>query len=419
MARYDEFDIFDFVLGISEALDLVSPDVNHHHKRVAYIAYSLAREMSLEDEEVFDLVMAATVHDIGAFSQRERLIIHGRAPAEDFNFNDHATVGYLLMRTFPPFKALADMVRYHHHFYRGLDGPVPRGAYIINLADKIAIAIDDEREILEQVRSIVDAVKNGPYWPEAVEAFLLLAEREHFWLDARSSDVDRLLAPRIQPMRRVMGFDMLLSFAKMMAQMIDFRSRFTATHSSGVAAVALDLTGLFEFSPRECRLMEISGYLHDLGKLAVPNEILDKPGKLGYEDVNVMRKHTYHTYQVLSRIRGLEDVTRWAAYHHERLDGRGYPFHIGAEDFTKLARIMAVADIFTAITEDRPYRVGMERDSAMKVLNSMAAQNGIDGEVVKMVAANYDRINQKRALAQGAALDEYNKFTAQSAANSS
>ncbi len=78
--------------------------------------------------------------------------------------------------------------------------------------------------------------------------------------------------------------------------------------------------------------MLVAGYLHDLGKVAVPNAILNKPGKLDPEEFDVIRAHTYHTYHILSTIGGFEEIAIWAAFHHERLDGKGYPFHVRGED---------------------------------------------------------------------------------------
>ena len=169
----------------------------------------------------------------------------------------------------------------------------------------------------------------------------------------------------------------------------------------------MELTKLSGFSDRECHMMEIAGFLHDLGKLAVSNEILEKNGALSDEEIHEMRKHTYYTYIILNKIKGLEHISTWAAYHHEKLNGNGYPFHVKGEDFSKLARIMAVADIFTAITEDRPYRAGMSEDEAVRVLNNMVENGSIDGTIVKLVQDNAAHINDVRAKAQQAALEEF------------
>ena len=112
--------------------------------------------------------------------------------------------------------------------------------------------------------------------------------------------------------------------------------------------------------------MRAAGYLHDLGKIAVPSRILDKPAPPSQHEWAVLREHTYHTFRVLDTIGGMPQISEWAAFHHERLDGTGYPFGHEGKDLTLGARIMAVADIFTAVTEDRPYRAALCEEDAMR-----------------------------------------------------
>jgi len=100
----------------------------------------------------------------------------------------------------------------------------------------------------------------------------------------------------------------------------------------------------------------------------------------------------------------------WAGYHHEKLNGNGYPFHVNGECFTKQARIMSVADIMTAITEDRPYREGMASAKAIGVLGEMAKDGEIDKGVVDIVKENFFRVNEARANAQRGALGDYAAF---------
>ncbi|HON68699.1 MAG TPA: HD domain-containing protein, partial [Phycisphaerae bacterium] len=188
--------------------------------------------------------------------------------------------------------------------------------------------------------------------------------------------------------------------AEIFGRLVDLASPWTAVHSAGVTATAAALARLMHFSPREQQLMRAAGYLHDIGKLSVPSAILDKPGKLTREEFLVVKAHTYHTYHILEAIGGLTQVSEWAAFHHERLDGRGYPFHLGDDELTLGSRIMAVADVLTAITEDRPYRKGMDRAEAMSVINKLVDKGGLDGQVVRVLEAHYDEIVDERQLVQ-------------------
>jgi HD-GYP domain-containing protein (c-di-GMP phosphodiesterase class II) len=123
-----------------------------------------------------------------------------------------------------------------------------------------------------------------------------------------------------------------------------------------------------------------------------------------------MRTHVYYTYHILNPIEALGQITSWGALHQERLDGSGYPFGLGADKIPFGARVMAVADVFTGITEDRPYRAGMSEGEARRVLEEMAAKNALDARLVGMLLENFGEINRARAEAQAQAVGEYDDF---------
>ena len=405
--QYDEFSILDFVSSISGAVDLVSKELNNHHKKVAYIAFHLAREMGLPDEEIRDVFIAAILHDIGAFTGAERLKLT-KVGFDDNLSDEHAIMGHKLLLNFEPLKNAARMIRYHHTHYDKIDFDIPIGSHIIHLADRVAVLVDDCYEVLEQVPHLLRSIKerHAIFHPDTVLALEKLTKLEYFWIEICTITLDRVLPKRIQSLKKIVGLDELRSFSKLVSYIIDFRSRFTSTHSAGVAAVSVELTKLYGFSPRECKMMEIAGYLHDLGKLAIDDSILEKNGTLNHREFNAMRKHSYYTYIVLEKIEGFELIADWAAQHHERLDGKGYPFHVKGDDFSKMARIMCVADIVTAITEDRPYRKGMDSEKSIKILSDMADSGGIDRGIVGVVSDNFSQINDARIAAQlGAAMD--------------
>src|SRR3990167_2949515 len=116
---------------------------------------------------------------------------------------------------------------------------------------------------------------------------------------------------------------------------------------------------------------EIAALLHDIGKLSVPDEILEKPGGLSTEEFNIMRGHTYFTYHILNSIDGFDTISEWAAFHHEKLNGRGYPFHLKEGQLSIGSRIMAVSDKFSALSEDRPYRKSLTNNEIIANLNIM------------------------------------------------
>jgi len=407
---------FDLVLCLAQAVDLVSPLVADHHRRVAQITYSLGRQMKLPDEDLKELVIAAALHDVGGLTRTDRL------GALDFEYQDpygHAVMGYLLLKPFAPFQKPAEMVRFHHVAWQNgagsrLDGvPVPQGSHLLQLADRAAVLIDPQRDVLEQAGEIVEKVSaqaGERFVPQQVEAFEALAQKEAFWLDTLFLQDLRYLNRILQWDEIQITGDHFLGLSNLFRRVIDFRSQFTAGHSASVAATAEALAQLCGFSESDCWMMHLAGLLHDLGKLAVPAEILEKPDKLTREEYAVMRRHTYFTYHILEPLKILDSVVEWGSYHHERMDGRGYPFHLHDTELPLGARIVSVADYFTALTEDRPYRKGLPDREALRILSEATERHQLDGRLVAVVCEHFDELNQIRLNARQAARDEYHQF---------
>ena len=246
--------------------------------------------------------------------------------------------------------------------------------------------------------------------PEIVDAFLRASSNDSFWLDLNAADLLSLMSERMPFSTVELDSDGLQDFAELLAQMIDFRSRFTATHSSGVAATAATLAQLFGFPESDCKRVLVAGYLHDLGKLAIPTESLEKAGKLTEEEWQTVRSHPYYTYRILVSIKGLEDIALWCGVHHERLCGTGYPFGSNNSGIPLEARILAVADIFTALAEDRPYRKGLEREAVIAIMGKMVEGFELDRRVFEVLVAHYADLNRVRVAAQETALREYQGF---------
>ena len=416
MIREPRVPLLDLVECLSKAMDLVSPSLVNHHERVAYIAFSIGAELGLPAEHLREIVLAGALHDSGALSLRERLEALRFDLEDPF---DHAERGYLLLRDFEPLRSAALIVRHHHVRWNernrasaAAGNEIPMGSHILHLADRVAILLREREDPLGQARKISQQIREHAgslFSPELVEVFRSLAAREYFWLNAASDAPLRSLRHMVTCEATELDLDGLLGLSDLFRRIIDFRSRFTATHSVGVAVSAEALAREAGFSRRECLMMRVAGHLHDLGKLAVPVEILEKAGPLGEHEVGLIRSHTFHSYRILEPIRDLETINAWGSFHHERLDGTGYPFHHTGDDLSLGSRIMAVADVFTAVTEDRPYRRGMSRERSLQVLQQMAARAALDPAIVGLLERRYDEINAARAAAQKAAGRQYHR----------
>ncbi|HTM57269.1 MAG TPA: HD domain-containing phosphohydrolase [Candidatus Udaeobacter sp.] len=152
------------------------------------------------------------------------------------------------------------------------------------------------------------------------------------------------------------------------ADVVDAKSPFTAHHSRQVAQISIALAEQLGLPRVTRRALEHAALLHDIGKLSVPNSILDKPGPLNSEEWEAVRLHPYYTMKILNHIRGFEGLARVAAAHHERLDGRGYFQGLTAEHIPFEARILATADVFEALTASRPYRPALPDEVALRIM---------------------------------------------------
>lgn len=408
--------LFDFVLSLSRAVDLVSPVIADHHIRTAYIAGRIAAQAGVAPGMLSDLVIAAMLHDIGAFSLGEKLSAMNFEIAEPYN---HALTGSRLLCGFPPFERPADIIRHHHFDWTGgapcscCGKEISAESNILYLADRIAVSIIPGEHVLLQtgrIRATVDSLRRSRFRPEIVDAFLAVSERESFWLAALDAGKDTAAVKAFVGGEIVLDTAMLMRLSMVFSHIIDYRSRFTATHSSGVAAVSEALFRRMGMEDEQCALIRIAGYLHDLGKLSVPTEILEKRDSLTAAEHAVIRAHTYYTAYVLRGVAGFDDIALWASAHHETLDGKGYPFRLNAGSMPSGARVVAIADIFTALMEDRPYRTGMSGESALGIIGAMAKEGKADAEIAGLLRSDFTDIDGIRRESQDAAREEYRIF---------
>ncbi len=172
------------------------------------------------------------------------------------------------------------------------------------------------------------------------------------------------------------------------SHVVDAKSPYTINHSDGVANLSRNLGELFKRSEHACDMLELAGLLHDLGKLRVPDHILDKQGELTQSEYFIVQRHSFDTYDILKNIKGFEDIAKWAAQHHERVDGSGYPFRCNAQDLSIEARIIALADVFQALTQKRPFRENFPPEDIMSILKKQMNEGALDSDVVLMVENN-------------------------------
>jgi len=387
----------ELLAALSTALDFTAHGLSAHHRRVAYAALEVGKAAGLGTAETGRVYTAALIHDLGAPTFVEKMELHRFEVASPF---EHCARGAALAAAIPGLEGVAEVILSHHDRWdganpSGLAGEaVPVESRLIHLCDRLDVLIDAKHYILDQADVILARLKDGAkslFDPLLYQALEDVAARESFWLDLVSWNLPELLrekAGRPAPGRD--GAASLAGIAGMFARVVDSKSPFTHRHSRLVARVAGELAARLGFGAAERERVYIAGLLHDLGKLSVPEAVLDKPGRLTAAEYRVIKRHTYYTYHILRRVPGLEEIAGWAAYHHERLDGRGYPFHLRGAELSTGARLMAVADLFAALVEDRPYRPGLPRMQVESIIRDQVRDGAVDGEIAGVLLADYE-----------------------------
>jgi HD-GYP domain-containing protein (c-di-GMP phosphodiesterase class II) len=404
MERGISVNLMSLLLSLSEALDLANLQHPRHHLRTAYIAMEIASAAGMPQHLTEQLFIAALLHDIGALTaeneaefQKEEVMYHER----------HCLIGEAYIKRVPMFVPSAQIVKNHHTFWRewkeSIDNPKVVQAQILLLADTLEKAIDYSKYILHQEQNLLsymNSMSGTVLHPSIVDLLKSIATRESFWLDLVSPKVYSNLLNNGPFRGVVIDLNYLRPISELFRNLVDFRSQFTVVHSSGVAGCASALARLAGMTETEITLMEIAGNFHDLGKITVPNTLVNKTGQLTREEAAIMRSHTYYTYYILSTISGIQHIAEWAGYHHERLDGTGYPFRVDARQLSVGSRIMAVADTIAALTESRPYRGAMKRADVVSTLKEMGSKNYLDKNILRLVEENYEEVQDARTTQQ-------------------
>src|SRR5688572_3528462 len=179
---------------------------------------------------------------------------------------------------------------------------------------------------------------------------------------------------------------------KAIASLIDAKDGYTHKHSERVAAFGVRLAKHLGFDSDSRAVVELSGLLHDVGKIGVPDAILNKPGKLTDEEFTQMRLHPVHGARILSQIQSerVVNILPGVKYHHERWDGKGYPEGLKGEEIPLLGRVLGVADFLDALTSDRSYRKGLPLEEALNMVKDLEGQ-AFDPVVVKAAVELHDR----------------------------
>ncbi|HEX7290591.1 MAG TPA: HD domain-containing phosphohydrolase [Conexibacter sp.] len=418
-----ELRLSEVIAALSHALDLTEGQPVGHAERTCLIGLRIAEALGLAEGERAALFYALLLKDAGCSSNAARMsALFG---ADDLALKRegklvewarvHETVAFAARSVQPDGSPLRRARRFAGAL-RGLaaeasaivEARCERGADIVSMLGLPAASADavrtlDERwdgrgqphrvggeqlPLLGRVAALAQTVevfharfgrgaardmarqrRGGAFDPAVVDAFLSIHDGDALWRALANPDPSAEVAA-LEPRElvRLASEDDLDRIAEAFARAIDAKSPFTARHSEGVARFAVAIGERLAFDPEALRDLRRAGLLHDIGKLGVSNAILDKPGRLTDDELAQIRRHPAYSEQILLRVPAFAGWAVDAAAHHERLDGRGYHRGVDGRALSPAARTLAVADVFEALTADRPYRGPMAPDEALALM---------------------------------------------------
>lgn len=386
-------DMMGLLASFSFALDCVEAELvqvtTGHSKRVAYMSVKMAQVFGIQGEALQDLTACALLHD-NALTQYIAEEYHNRTNS----VAKHCIYGEENGKNYPFHTDVSGVILYHHENADGT-GPFQKTWQEIHLFSRIIHLCDNmdrycrpkqfAQEEWDKAESYLRKQEGISFDKECVDAFFQVFDRESFQ-QMKQENLEQLLWSSVPRQAKEYPFETLKKLTDLFAKITDYKSEFTSRHSMGVARKAAWLAQKMQYSESDVQKMYLAGALHDIGKVAIGNEILEKPAGLTEEEFARMKNHAWYTWKLLSGIEGFEEIAKWAAHHHERLDGTGYPFGKKAEELSEPERIMACVDIYQALTEERPYKKGMSHEKACAIMRDMAARNWIDSRITEQIA---------------------------------
>jgi HD-GYP domain-containing protein (c-di-GMP phosphodiesterase class II) len=297
-------------------------------------------------------------------------------------------------------EATAEAIRALDEHWDGRGQPLGLNGEEIPLAARV-LCLAQTVEVFYATRGVraacrVAARRSGQWFdPELVEALVSFRADAGFWASLAEPDVSAA-----EPPDRVLIADenQLDRIAEAFAEVIDAKSRWTHDHCDRVYAIAIGIAAHLGFDGTALRDLGRAARLHDIGNLSISNRILDKLGPLTEAEFAKVKEHPLLSERILERVPSLGALAPLASAHHERLDGSGYPRGLAAEDLTMPMRVLAVADVYEALTAERPYRPAYTSDRALELMRADVPRR-LDGDA--FAALKWLVVDRDASLASG------------------
>lgn len=384
--------LIDVLNTIRITMNYLDKDFKNHGDEVSYICYKIGKKLNYEKNYLDKLVVVSMLHDIGACKTDsfKQLLEY-----DELETTRHSVYSYLFLKHFSPLsEEVALLTLYHHSNINLLDNVkesfIPIDSNLIMLADAISLLktrTQDKEIFLHNAQSILTN-KHNCFKNVFIDALKELENEENILERLMNDSYKDELYSYCNEISYIE--DDIRQYLFLLGSSIYFRSGQTGVHSISVYSITKRICSYLNLNSIEKEECEIAAFLHDIGKIVIPSEILKFPGKLSDDDFKIMKKHVECSSEILSNLNN-DNICRIASNHHERPNGKGYPF--GESTSLSLQdKILAVSDVFGALIEKRYYRDKLSNDEIVQILNAECVNGQLDKDIVDIIINNYDEI---------------------------
>jgi putative nucleotidyltransferase with HDIG domain len=375
---------------MAKTLNYVDKRLIDHGKRVSYLMFRILEpQHKFGKKQLRDICLLAMLHDVGAYKTEE---IDRMAIFENYDIWEHSIYGYLFMKHFSPLKDLAPSILYHHAEcckIADLEPTLKLLAHLLFLCDRADFLLQNSGTASDFI-NFIEKHRGTKFGGDAVDMFLASGVN----IDTVFDHIDLDIAYKGIFQETPLSEDEINGYIKMIIFLIDFRSSQTVIHTITTASAAVALATMLNAGKNEIEKIRTGAMLHDIGKIGIPVPILEFHGKLNDSDMKVMRRHVEITEEILNGNVD-EDIKNIASRHHEKLNGTGYHKGLSASELSQSDRIVAVADIFSALCGIRNYKRAFSKEKVIAIFKDMSEKNFLDAEIVALAIERFDDILEK------------------------
>ena len=386
---------------MEKTLNHMDPRLVDHGKRVAYLIFKILEgQHKYDDKMLRDICILALLHDIGAYKTEE---IDKMVFFETVNIWEHSIYGYLFLKYFSPLKELSEVILYHHADcgeINHLNEDHQLLAQLISMCDRADIFLKYKKDT-GGFRDHLCKYRDIKYRGDIIDMFFASGVDINTVFNGIDSDAafDRVFHNTPLDEDEVNGYIRMIIFS------IEFRSNQTVFHTVATACIAGILAGLIGADEREISRIKTGAMLHDIGKIGIPVHILESTERLNESDMEIMRTHVVISEKILDGNVD-EDIKNLAVNHHEKLNGTGYPKKLTARDIAPYDRVVAIADIFSALCGARSYKNAYSKEKITGILSEMSEI--LDPEIVSLAIKHYDEIYEAVEKESIPVINDYN-----------